>query len=288
MRLTSRKLVVEPAPIYGHNANLELIMNSAEICRWGMWLWTTITLLQLHHVTPSFTWGMWLQVANHLKSAAVMPRECYWHALRWLSSHGHHDSLCPGAQIVSRCWLTKARLCDMEIVSCRKIRAKFALSGEMGPKSLLIQWTAPNEPVWWFKIIDLAAPSTYKSSDVFPGTFVLPLPCWLSELGHAQLAPEQRDKWMNEWMSEWVNEWMSECWLSKSRSQKFRDRRVVLEALRPERPPFFSETKQAASSGRWFHITSGGRIYRILTSANSISKNRGPLRVMLECEVDRD
>ena len=33
---------------------------------------------------------------------------------------------------------------------------------------------------------------------------------------------------------------------------------------------------------------SGGRIYRILTSANSISKHRGPLRVTLECEVNRN
>lgn len=34
--------------------------------------------------------------------------------------------------------------------------------------------------------------------------------------------------------------------------------------------------------------TPAGRIYPILTSANSISKVKGPLRVMVACEVNRD
>ena len=57
-------------------------------------------------VTPCYTFIYMRHVAAGCKSFEIcsrMPRECYWHALRWLSSHGHHDSLCPGPQIVSRC-----------------------------------------------------------------------------------------------------------------------------------------------------------------------------------------
>ena len=110
-----------------------------EKCHWKsagegfhLWLWTKITLLQLHHVTPSFTWGMWrLQIIWNLQpyaswmllllaAMAGNSARCGDHVLRWLESRS------------SRCWLTKTRLCHMH-VSCRKIRGRVAFSGEMGP-----------------------------------------------------------------------------------------------------------------------------------------------------------